>query len=120
MTKMSFITKIVLENGFINSYYGCQLVNSVKATKEVITNMEQINYTPTCCNQPMTPLNLPQGSFDWVNILATFICPNCGKLTTIREDLLDDEELLDEFEDVEEVKQMPFYRELLSKQESDE
>jgi len=32
---MSFITKIVLENGFINSYYGCQLVSSVKATKEL-------------------------------------------------------------------------------------
>jgi len=33
---MSFITKIILENGYINYYYGCQLVNSVPATKDLI------------------------------------------------------------------------------------
>ncbi|MFA5406873.1 MAG: hypothetical protein WC307_05970 [Candidatus Nanoarchaeia archaeon] len=32
----SYVTKILLEDGFINSYYGCQLVDSTKATPELI------------------------------------------------------------------------------------
>ena len=33
---MSHITGLRLENGNINSYYGCQLVGSVKATPQLI------------------------------------------------------------------------------------
>ena len=40
---MSFITKIVLENGLVNGYYGCQLIWSEKATPELIKkyNLEE-------------------------------------------------------------------------------